>query len=97
MNKEEILEFVQNEVKGTIKFAERLAAVEMMSKITAAASLAGIVLIIGMIWSMNHNINARMGNLEVQLVKIESTITGLENSFAVFDKRLSAVEIAVTK
>ena len=97
MDKEEILEFVQNEVKGAIKFAERLAAVEMMSKITAAASLAGIVLIIGMIWSMNHNINARMGNLEVQLVKIESTITGLENSFAVFDKRLSAVEIAVTK
>ena len=69
----------------------------MMSKFTSAASLAGIVLIIGMIWSMNHNINARMGNLEVQLVKIESRITGLENSLAVFDKRLSAVEIAVTK
>ena len=49
MDKEEILEFVQNEVKGTINFVERLAAVEMMSKITAAASLAGIVLIIGMI------------------------------------------------
>ena len=93
MNKEEILEFVQNEMK----FAERLAAVEMVSKFTAAASLAGIVLIIGMIWSMNHNLNARMGNLEVQLVKIEARITGLENSFAVFDKRLSAVEIAVTK
>ena len=79
MNKEEILEFVQNEMK----FAERLAAMEMVSKFTAAASLAGIVLIIGMIWSMNHNLNAR--------------ITGLENSFTVFDKRLSAVEIAVTK
>ena len=97
MDKEEILEFVQNEVKDTIKFVERLATVEMMSKITATASLAGTVLIIGMIWSMNHNIDARMGNLEVQLVKIESRITGLENSFAVFDKRLSAVEIAVTK
>ena len=69
----------------------------MMSKFTAAASLAVIVLIIGMIWSMNHNINARMGNLEVQIVKIESRITGLENSFAVFDKRLFAVEITVTK
>ena len=88
---------MQNEVKDTIKFVERLAAVEMMSKITVAASLAGIVLIIGMIWSMNHNINAQMGNFEVQLVKIESRITGLENSFAVFDKRLSAVEFAVTK
>ena len=62
-----------------------------------AASLARIVLLIGMIWAMNHNINARMGNLEVQLVKIESRITGLVNSFAVFDKILSAVEIAVTK
>ena len=35
--------------KDEMKFAERLAAVEMVSKFTAAASLAGIVLIIGMI------------------------------------------------